>query len=56
MNDKIRMSNLNNSLLELPDESSLMEIIPELTKNFFCEPSPSNTVSTPGFMTANVGT
>lgn len=40
----------------LPDESSLMVTIPELTKNFLEVPSPSKTVKTPGFRTARDGT
>lgn len=40
----------------VPEESSLMVTVPLETKNFLVLPSFSNTVTTPGFSTARVGT
>ena len=50
------MTLVNNQHWFLPEESSLIVTIPELTKNFLAVPSPSKTVITPGFKTANDGT
>jgi len=40
----------------LPEEPSLTVIDPDETKNFFTELSCSTTVTTPGLITARVGT
>lgn len=40
----------------IPEESSLIVTMPELTKNFLLLPASSNTVNTPGLRTARDGT